>query len=623
VVFGAVVAWLLGLRDRLLLAVAALPTGLANLALTAHVCGSLGISTSISANALVALLAAGAVGVARRWAHPRLPARPPGAADSRLPRTAWIGGSIGAAIGLGVWMSGIGAFGVPPQATDDIWHGYLAERLTHLARVTADTVAPLSAASDEPVVYYQYGLHMSAALVHEVTGLSNAEILNGVWVVFVGVLFPIGIAAAAWQLLPRRLPLVPIWAGGLAATVTTFPYLTNGILPYTAALAMIPGFIALLLAALDERHDAPAPVVALAALGIFLTHPTGAVAAAVLAVLAVAEWLARRSIPPLRAAKRLATIAVLTLVISLPWLVAAGGVGLAASSTTSAVANITSGVIMGFSLATPWTGPQPVLAILALGGITVGIATRRALAVVVALLGFGVVYVLVLAGVRGVSDLTGPWHADWHRLVAVVGMLVPLAAGLGAAAAAEWATRAVGPVSTWSLRRPAAIAVALVALVALGGLAYGTARNQSIIRTAWHSGGLLTEDDMSVLRAVAQEVGPSDKVLSSPVDGSTWIYSLYGATPVLPYSAGSMLHIPDLIGGRGIYVDQGEVCRTLQTLGATHTVTKAVHGDDPAGDYDVTRLVERYPELFTEMERGRSAVAYSIDADAVARCAGV
>lgn len=617
--FGAVAAWLLGLRTRLLVAVAALPTGIGLLVLTSHVLGTLGLRTTLVMDAVVALAAVATIAAVRRVWKRGTPAETQAAGQAPDPLV-WAGAGIGAALAAGVWLAGIGTFGIPPQATDDVWHGYLVERLTHMPVITAGDVAPTFVDSADPVVYYQYGLHLSGALIHELTGVSVAEILNGAWVVYVGVLLAFGVAAAAWRLFPDR-PWVAFWSGVLSAGVTAFPYLTNGILPYTAALAMIPGLLALLLTFLDQRLRVPSMVLALAAVGVFVTHPAAAVAAAVLAALVTIEQMLRPSrIRDRRlAARRLGTVGALAAIGSLPWLLAAGNTGIATPATNASVGGVLPATWMLLGLASPWTPPQPLLAFLTMVGVVTSVVSRRAIGMTAGLLIFGALFIGVLAGAKSMSDLAGPWHANWYRLVAVIGLIVPILAGLGAAtvvgSSGRFLTRIARSRASFAL---AVIAVVIGSLIAIT-TAYDVARAQSIVRSAWHSSGLVTAQDLELLRALANRLVPADKVLNSPVDGSTWMYAMFGARPVLPYSGGSTLYLADLFRGEGQYGDAGFNCRALAETGATYAVVTELRGS--SDDYDIAGFVSRNPGLFTEVLRAGTSAAYRIDHQSLARCA--
>jgi hypothetical protein len=618
--FGAAAAWLMGLRCALLVVVAALPTGIGLLVLTSHWIGVFGFQVSVVTSAVVALVVAAAIGGTRRlWE--RRSVEVPWHAESP-DRLVWAGAAIGAAVALAVWLGGIGGFAIPPQAHDDIWHGYVVERLTHMPAITASSAVPLYPNSAEPMVYYQYGLHLAGALVHEVTGIGVADILNGAWTVHVGLLFPFGIAAAAWRLFPDR-PWVAFWSGFLSSGVSIFPYVTNGIFPYTVALAMAPGLLALTLAFLDERVWAPSVVLALAGLGTFVTHPVGALAAAILIGLATIEHLVRRSrVPDLRRALvRLAGVATIAVVVSLPWLLVTRGVGLPGSGPTPSVAGTPTAAWMLMGLASPWTPAQPMLAVLTVVGVVATVVTRHGLGLAVGFLAFGALTVGVLAGETIPSNLAGPWHAGWHRLVAVVGLMVPLLAGLGVATLVGIVGRLAARLEASRASRAHALAAVVIALPAAVTTAYDAARAQSIVRTAWHASGLVTGQDVELFRDLAGQMGPADTVLNSPSDGSSWMYPLYEVTPVLPYSGGPNFHLPELYRGEGIYGSPAVSCQALLDTRATHALVKFIRPYDPAGDYDSAPFVARYPDLFAEIARSDSGVGYRIDRDALLQCA--
>jgi len=621
-VFGVAAAWLLGLRSPLLLLVGALPTGIGLLTLAAHVVGTLGVNLPIVINAVLALAMAALIGMAHQLGTRSTGAEQP--AGQRPHRLVWIGAAIGGLLALGVWLAGIGDFSLPPQGNDDIWHGYLIERLTHMPRVTAGEVAPVLVGVPQPVYYYPYGLHLYGALIHEATGVSVAGILDAAWVVHVGLLLPFGLAAVAWRLFPDR-PWVAFWSGTLSAGVTVFPYLTNGIAPYTAALAMIPGLLALLLAFLDSRVRVPSTVLALAAIGVFVTHPAGALVAALLGALVVVEEVLRPSAArDLRlAARRLLAPATLAAIGSLPWLLAGDIGGLAAPLPSASVDGVGAALVMFLGLASPWTPAQPGLAILVGVGVAASIASRRAIALSAGLLLFGILFVGVIAGIGVVATVTRPWYGGWPRLLAVVGLIVPVLAGLGVADIVAYSRRFLTRRGT--SRSPLLIAVLAVAVGGTAGFGtlYGVARAQSIIRTAWHDNGQvdITAGDIHLLEALARQMVPADKVLNSPRDGSSWMYAFFGATPVLPYPYpyAATLTWSELFSGKGDFANEAPACRKIAESGATYAIVKDIPGE--IDDFDIAGFVSRNSGLFTVILRTDTGAIYRVDQEELARCA--
>ena len=619
VAFGAAVAWLLGLRNALLVVVAAIPTGIAALVLVAQLMGVGGVRTTILIDALIALGVASVVGfVHRRWMRRGPQQRHAGEAPGRI---RWAGAAVGAMVAIVVWLGGIGDFAIPPQGNDDIWHGYLVERLTHMPTITTGTVAPLFADSATPIGYYQYGLHLSGAFVHELTGVSVPEALNGAWIVYIGLLFPFGVAALVWRLFPAD-PWVAFWSAALSSSLAIFPYLTNGILPYTAALAMVPGLLALVLAILD-RVSVPAAVVALTAMGVFVTHPSAAVAAAVLGLLVTVDHVvrSRASQDRLLAVRQLGVAGTLAIILSSPWLLVSGDVGLGSLGGSASVSQVAwAGSYMLVGLASPWTPPQPLLAVLVWVGVLTSLATRRAIGFTLGFAVFSVLYVAAVAGAEGIAGIPNPWHGEWHRLVAILGLLAPVLAGLGVATIIRYSQKLLSRIEDRTARGVMIVVALSIGAIGISRIPYDPAHAQSIIRTAWHSPRLVTTEDVGLFRDLTRRLGQGDKVLNSPLDGSTWMYPLFETIPVLPYSGGSNLNLPGVYLGAGPYADRGLVCRTVAATGATYVVVKTVRGDDASGNYDVGSLVRRYPDLFTLVVRSESSAAYEIEAAELARC---
>ena len=517
-----------------------------------------------------------------------------------------------------VWLAGIGDFAIPPQGNDDIWHGYLAERLTHMPAITAGTVAPAFTDSATPVVYYQYGLHLAAAVVHEVTGVSVAEALNGAWIVYVGLLLPFGIAALAWRLFPAN-PWVAFWAAAMSSSLAIFPYLTNGILPYTAALAMVPGLLALVVSTVDRRPHPPAAVVALVGLGVFVTHPSAAVAAAVLALFVTADQLLRPS-----------------------------------SAQCSAVRGTEAG-----DRWRPWVGDRvavaPGVRRHRAGRGRYGRGRRRTRHGRWDAPGIRLALDLAATAVRRPLPVRRPRQPDCRRGIGItLGLLIfggplrrgpcrhrryfgtcqPVARRLASAGGCRRPRRTGrcrpcdrhghGVVAAAHDTRKRPVLFVLAAVIGLPPVvvtAYDTAEAQSIVRSAWHMPRLVTDQDLVLFRDLADRAGPADKVLNSPVDGSTWMYALFEVAPVLPYSGGSNLNLPDVYRGAVEQANPVVACRTLAATGATYALVKFVRGNDPAGNYDVALLVSRYPDLFTVVGRSDSGVAYRIEPAELARCA--
>jgi hypothetical protein len=534
----------------------------------------------------------------------------------------WLGIGIGAIVTLAVWVGGIGNHALPPQGNDDIWHGYLVERLTHMPIITASTVAPTDPIAERPILYYQYGLHLAWALGHMLTGVSVPEILNGGWTVHVGLLLPVGAAALGWSLFPSR-QWVAFWSAVLAPSVVVFPYLTNGLLPYTASLAMIPGLLALLVTYVSAKGGVRSWCPALAAVGIFVTHPTGAVVGAIVSTLVCAEILiiGQRQGQALETARRLATVAIIAVLAGLPWLMAAGerGLGFAPPLVELDLPTAISRVML---LGTPWTSPQPVLALLVAAGLVATIVARRGIGLGVSFLAFAVLSIGTMAGLEVFAAATQSWHAHWYRIAAAFGVLVPVLAGLGLTSLVGVVRGRTGDGSE-AARRTAMAATAAIVVVAMTGAAYASAQGQSIIRTAWHGSALVQPADIELFAELAELTGPEDRIFNSPRDGSGWMYAISGALPRHPYAYGTPQWSWDLVNGAGPYADRAAACDGLTDERVTYAIVKDVTGAAAASDaFDISGFVARHPELFVEIARTEFGVAYRIDQAALDECAG-
>jgi hypothetical protein len=618
VVYGAVCARLMGVRSWLLALAASISIGVPLLAVPAQLTAMLGVSIPIPVDAVIGLSLAAVLGlVVLRW----LPRRTTSGAIADPTVVVWAGVVIGVLVTLAVWIGGIGDHALPPQGHDDIWHGYLVERLTHMPVIGADTVAPTDPINGQPVLYYQYGLHLAWAFGHMVAGVTVPEMLNGGWIVHVALLLPVGAAALAWSFFPGR-PWVAFWAAVLAPSVVVFPYLTNGLLPYTASLAMIPGLLALLVIYLRGEHGVPSWAPALAAVGIFVTHPSGAVVAAIAGAAVAAEILVANSRRGQASAvvRRLVTVGAIATLAGLPWLLAAGDRGLGAAPAIAEV-DLATAISRVVLLGTPWTSPQPVLALLAGAGLVATVVGRRAIGVSVAFLAFAILSIGTMAGVPSFAALTQPWHAHWFRIAGAFGVLIPVLAGLGMASLIGVVRARISARSEVARRLATAATTAMVA-IAMIGAAYASAQGQSIVRTAWHASGLVQPPDIELFDELSDLTGNEDRVFNSPRDGSGWMYAIAGVIPRHPYAYGTPQSSWDLVNGVPPYDHTGAACDALVDEGVTYAVVKMTAGTVAESDaYDIAGFVDRHPELFDEVARTESAVAYRIDQAALAECA--
>jgi hypothetical protein len=165
--------------------------------------------------------------------------------------------------------------------------------------------------------------------------------------------------------------------------------------------------------------------------------------------------------------------------------------------------------------------------------------------------------------------------------------------------------------------------VALISLVVTLGAAYGAAQGQGIVRSSWHASGLVTSTDVAVFRQLAELTGSGDRVFNSPRDGSSWMYAMYGVVPTQPYIYLTPRRSWDLVNDLSVYRNRSVVCSRLARDGVTHAIVKSVTGDIPGLEaYDVAGFVQRHQDLFDEVARSPTAVAYEVDQEALSACLG-
>ena len=538
---GALVSRALGLRDVPSILVISTPVAIGSLTATAQLLGWAGLgglrlTVGVLAGACVLAPVVARTPLGTRLSRHR--ADPP--VTYPLPLTVWLAAAFGGLCGLAAWLPGIGEVGLPPQGNDDIWHGYLATRLTEMPLITADRVAPVVTGSADPVTVYPYGIHLALGVAQTVTGSSIPLAMNGMWAVYAGLLVPIGVALLSWRLFPAH-TLTAAVAAVSALLFNAFPYALNGVMPYTVTLSMVPGLLAVVVGRMRSTVATPSLVIAMAILGIFASHPAVAVVAVVLGVLVAAETLV--GLPTrLPALGRMILPAFLAVLVCLPWVVrsrslGAAATGAAASPGTGEGYTLARAVEMVLLQATPWTPGQPALAVLVVVGALAVLVRRRGWSLLAGYLCFAALFVAVLAGIPVLARLTGPWYGNWHRLIAVSVLVAPVIVGLGMSGAADlvrWATALS--------RRP--VAVRAIASVAMVGALVVTvesakylARGQSTVSTAWQSVGLVTEADVRLFRRLAAitDNRPAVQVLNNWPDGSTWMYAVAGVRPAIPY----------------------------------------------------------------------------------------
>lgn len=619
---GVLLAYLAGCRDRMLLLAAAVPVTMGVASLVAQGFHYLGVGASlplvtVGSVALTAALAAA------RWLLARHSAEMSSmrlTAESHL--APWWGAGIGALIGLAAWLPGFSDVRLPPQANDDIFHGYLIARLDSASDIAASTMAPVFVGTAEPVSYYPYGMHLVMAMDRTLTGAGVPLVMNGTWVLVVGLLLAVAAAALTRELFPS-LPWAAFWAGLTAPFLSSF-FLLNGVMSYAMTLAMGLVLAALVARRISRPTDVSGATIVFVAVGLFVGHPAVAVTAALIAGLVALEALALSHRANLR--QGLIAVAVPGLAaaaVTVPWLRASPSS--AAASSSNPVVDQPTALRMFLELGSPWAPAQTLLAILAAVGLLFCLVIlRRGYAVVIAYMALGALYVGVLGGVSSITAWTGVWYGQWYRLMGAVQLLTPVLVGVALATLPvvlsrlselrrlEFARRAT------PLLARGVVGVVVLALLFVG--ARYSFRGQSIVTTAWTPHSVTSADSKAFSEARSLNEG-NDQVLGYWRDGSSWMYALDDVVPALPYdtSVSAEPWARTVVNDALTVRSDPEVCRQLLSRHVTLAAAKPVLNDGSPNSFFAQ--LDGNPDVFTPVVQNASISVYRIDNATLRTCA--
>lgn len=442
-----------------------------------------------------------------------------------------------------------------PQGWDALFHGGATRYIAETGQAGLTDLAPVSQPAN-PHFYYPDTYHALASLLMHLPGDGTPGAVNGLpgalnaMSAVTGVVFVLGVAVLAGRLCGGS-RLAAAVAALVAASCWTFPYLALGrgpVLPFALGVAIIPGLVLLgeHLAGWRRGGDdaergaasrgvipglvAPALLLGAGVAGAWSVHPSVALAVAIpLFVQAVAGLVAAPGLRP-----RLAVVGGFAL--------AAVPAGLYAGWTVSLVSSGTADALAGFSWPRDVRVPRAVAGVFDLGptavssaGITVlvlmGLVAaaayprwRRPLAAMVAaLVGYGVLYVLA-AAVDGdwVRLITGFWWDDFYRFSSLLVLPTAVLAGAGA--------RALIP--RGSVRRPAArLGVAAVTVCALAAVSGHAVLARDLRVWGYGDGPAVNARERVMLDRIA-ELYDGGVVLNDPFDGTAWVYALHGVPVV-------------------------------------------------------------------------------------------
>ena len=427
---------------------------------------------------------------------------------------------------------------VPPNF-DAMNHGFFVARIA-----ATGSVEPASAlVSDIPsgVSFYEYyplALHAVLAQVAQALGVTAADVLNVVPLVFAGIALPLGTAALVRRVFPGAAYAAPL-AALLTGAIALFPYkpIAWGGLALIAGMSLVPALADALVGLGDGRLRWGRVVsVGIASAGVFETHNPEAVSAVVIAGLLVlftgpqGGW-ARRVLTWIGRAALSGMVALVVLVPALVQLRAEFGdrQGFDDSPDQPVMG------VLGQVLTLTYNSDtlQPAIVALGMCGVVVALWRQQGLGLLAGWVAFaGLTVAAASFDGTPLQLATLPWYRQAERLGYHLAFFVAMFGGVALAALALWLGRVVGSFgrehgerfTSWAA---AAASAALGALVVVSQ--WPTVGGQV---TRWYSSfSTVTPSDRSAFDFLAANTAAEDRVLRQEADGSQWMYALGGANP--------------------------------------------------------------------------------------------
>lgn len=422
------------------------------------------------------------------------------------------------ALGLGVWCLGVRHLLAVPPHDDGYNHGYFVARIARFATLEpAQVLAHDVLVQGNVVQYYPLGLHQQAALLVRSLDLDVAAAWTLTSLGLVVVLLPLGMLVLGHRLLPDR-PGFPAACAVLSAVVPGVAVSTAwwGGFALAAGIALVPGTLVCVLAAVESRRPGQLALSALALAGVAGAHTSEWTFLGVL--VGVTGVLSAGSVPELlRRAGATAVAFAGSLVVLGPVL------GQLQDAAAERAAPVTDGLPLGRAVLEvvvqhSFVPPATPSAVVVAGWVGLVLAARTGgmRAWLVCWLAVAALYVWLTAYPSELVDaLTSSWYSDRFRLGYLLAFLsLPLLALVVSA-------RPRGPLRP----APALLAVAVVATSVVGGV--------RATRQSYADFSLVGADERAAFAFLAAHVRPGERVLDQHQDGGPWMYSLAGVPPVV------------------------------------------------------------------------------------------
>lgn len=466
-------------------------------------------------------------------------------------------------------------FGSPDsfsETFDNIYHLNAVRYIADTQNGSTLTIGNLTAASKG---LYPAAMHDSMALVLMLGAPSVMAVVNVGTIVTGAIVWPLGCVFLISRIVGYR-PMPLLAAGILSAGFSGFPYLMVGfgvLYPNHAAIALLPAALGLAIESIGMSRTPPgsalAPVLALAATvpGLALSHPSTLVAllgfsAPVVVGRLIRSWLAARegSVSKRQPQLWLAFTVAYLLGTAGVWMVARPNLSAAGwtpfQTNARAIGEILGSAPMGTT--TAWV----MLVLTIIGLYVVARQIRRYWWVGGMYVVGGVLYLVVSSWSNGTfrDFLTGVWYTDSFRLAALLPVVTLPVVVLGAEWVV-WRVRAltgalIASAKVRAAGRPRAAAGLIGRLPASSGIAMGCAvllvlgigaqggtlsRVQDRISTTFTTtptSTLLSTDEVSLLKEVADIVPEGDVVVGNPRTGASLVYAFSGRRALAPHIFG-------------------------------------------------------------------------------------
>lgn len=452
------------------------------------------------------------------------------------------------------------------------------------------------------VWFYPSAWHAWGSVVMQLTGVDIAVASNALVVVSAALLWPTGAVLLARTVFGASASLI-VTAGVFSAALPSMPLLlmNYGVLyPFQLGLSVTPAAVAAALvllrvcAPLQDRTAWVWVVVVLGALpGVVIAHPGAFMAWLVLvsvAVLIAFVGFVRTRPERRRLVAASAGFAVYVGIAFVAWRVLRPPADARGWTPT-----VTLGQAIGEAATLSyWRGAIPVVAVAALiVGLVVCLRRRTPIDIwaAVAFAATSLLYITAVGLPWPVPRdlLTASWYNNAPRLAAIVPIVIVPLAALGASSVwrriAEQISRTPGAEGAASRSRPALLATAaLVVLVVVTQL--GAVRQAVSEASATYAltadAALLSADEMTLLRRLADEVPPDAVIAGSPWTGTGLAYAISGREVLMPHTLMDIDDETQIINdGLNAADRRAAVCAAVRDKGVEYVLDfgdREVHG---------------------------------------------